>query len=363
MSRGRSNALIAGLPAGLRQALWPLIALLLLLLFNLIFTPGYLQLRVVDGRLTGYLVDIFRDGAPVMLVALGMTLVIATGGVDLSVGATMAIAGVIAAVMVSPQWLEGTLGPWAVEAMTRHESAWLVLLLFAAILTAMMMGAWNGLLVSVFRVQPIIATLILMVAGRGIAQLICSGTIYTYEVPRLAYIGQGTLLTLPFSVWLVGAMILLTWWSTRRTAMGLMIESVGDNDLASHYSGLRSRTIKFLAYVFAGGCAGIAGLIVSTNVKSANANQIGLWFELDAIFAVVVGGTALTGGRYFIFGSVLGALLIQMLTNTMYAQNVTPEIALIPKALVILLVCLLQSARFRRAVVAPWVKGRSRRST
>lgn len=347
------------LPAWLRQLFWPLLALLLLIIFNVIFTPGYLSIAVVDGRLSGYLVDIFRDGAAVLLVALGMTLVIATGGVDLSVGATMAIAAVIAAVMVSPEWLAGTIGPGAAEAMNGGPG-WIALVVFLAIFASLIVGAFNGVLVSLFRVQPIIATLILMVAGRGVAQLICGGTIYTYDVPRLSYIGQGTLLTLPFSIWLVGAMILLTWAITRRTALGLMIESVGDNDLASHYTGLRARSIKFLAYVFAGGCAGVAGLIESTNVSSANANQIGLWFELDAIFAVVVGGTALTGGRYFIFGSVVGAILIQALTNTMYAQDVTPEIALIPKAVVILLVCLLQSPEFRRKVIAPFRRSRTK---
>jgi len=345
-------------PASLRQLFWPLIALTLLILFNVFFTPGYLSISVVDGRLSGYLVDIFRDGAGVMLVALGMTLVIATGGVDLSVGATMAIAAVIAAVMVSPQWLGETLGPGAASAMD-GGIGWVALVVLLAIAASLIVGAFNGVLVSVFRVQPIIATLILMVAGRGVAQLICGGTIYTYDVPRLSYIGKGTLLTLPFSVWLVTATVLLTWAMTRRTALGVMIESVGDNDLASHYTGLRARTIKFLAYVFAGGCAGVAGLIESTNVSSANANQIGLWFELDAIFAVVVGGTALTGGRYFLFGSVVGAVLIQALTNTMYAQDVTPEIALIPKALVILIVCLLQSPAFRQKAFAPFVKAKA----
>lgn len=360
MSPYNSTSKGIALSPTLRQLFWPLLALLLLILFNVIFTPGYLNITMVDGRLSGYLIDIFRDGAAVMLVALGMTLVIATGGVDLSVGTTMAIAAVVVAVLVSPTWLAETFGDGAIAPETITSTGWLLVILAAALIIAMAVGAFNGLLVSVFCVQPIIATLILMVAGRGIAQLICGGEIYTYtdQVPKLEYIGTGTLLSLPFSVWLVGLMILITWAMTRRTALGLMIESVGDNDIASHYTGLRARTIKFLAYVFAGACAGVAGLIESTNVSSANANQIGLWFELDAIFAVVVGGTSLTGGRYFIFGSVIGAVLIQALTNTMYAQDVTPEIALIPKALVILVVCLLQSAEFRRRVFAPLMKAK-----
>ncbi len=340
------------LPAAFEALFWPVLALVLLLVFNALFTPNYLKVEMVDGRLSGYLIDIFRDGAAVMLVALGMTLVIGTGGVDLSVGAIMAIAAVLAAAMVTPAWLGDTLGPWAVDAYANHPGAWVALLLVVSLAAAAVVGMWNGLLVSVLRVQPIIATLILMVSGRGLAQLICGGQIYLFDdEPSLRFIGQGTLLGLPFSLWLVAAMLIVTALLTRRTALGLMIESVGDNDLASHYAGLRARTIKFMVYAFSGLCAGVAGLIESTNVSSANANKIGLWFELDAIFAVVVGGTALTGGRFFIIGSVVGALLIQTLTNTMYVYEVRPEVALIPKALIILAVCLLQSAAFRRRVV------------
>lgn len=344
------------LPTSLQHVIWPMAALGLLLLFNIVFTPGYLTIQIVDGRLSGYLIDIFRDGSTVMLVALGMTLVIATGGVDLSVGAIMALAAVVSASMVSPEWLEPVLGVWAVDLFTQQEGLWLVGVIGASLLVALIAGAWNGFLVSVLRIQPIIATLILMVAGRGIAQLICAGQIYTYDVPRLAYIGKGTLMGLPVGLWLVGVMLIATYLLTRRTALGLMIEAVGDNDTASYYTGIRARTIKFLVYVFCGFCAGIAGLIESTNVSSANANQIGLWFELDAIFAVVVGGTALTGGRFFIFGTVLGAILIQTLTSTMIAQQVMPEVALIPKALVIIMVCLLQSAEFRRRLIGQITK-------
>ena len=337
-------------PAAIGRLFWPLLALALLLLFNVVFTPGYLQIEVVNGRLSGYLIDIFRDGSAVMLVALGMTLVIATGGVDLSVGAIMAIAAVVSASMVTPEWLESALGPGAVSMLGGQTGLWIGIVITASLVAGLIAGVFNGTLVSVFGVQPIIATLILMVAGRGVAQLICGGQIFTYQQPGLEYLGKGTLLGLPFSLWLVAfaalAMVLLT----RMTSLGLMIESVGDNARASRFTGLRSRSIQFVVYVVSGGCAALAGLIESSNVSSANANKIGLWFELDAIFAVVVGGAALTGGRYFIAGSLLGAVLIQTLTNTMYAQQVRPEIALIPKALVIIAVCLLQSPAFRRRV-------------
>lgn len=346
----------ARIPPGLRAIAWPLAALGILLLFNVIFTENYLSISVVDGRLTGYLIDIFRDGSTVMLLAIGMTLVIATGGVDLSVGAIMAITAVISASMVTPEWNESNLGAWANTMLGDSTGAWIALTIAVSLIASAIAGAWNGMLVAVFKIQPIIATLVLMVAGRGIAQLICNGRIFTYDQPALEYIGKGTLATLPFSVFLVAALAAAAWALTRVTALGLMIEASGDNDTASRYSGLPVRAIRFLVYIVCGLCAGLAGLVESSNVSSANANQIGLYAELDAIFAVVVGGTALTGGRFFLAGSIVGALLIQTLTNTMYAQEVRPEIALIPKALVILAVCLLQSPEFRRRALAPFAR-------
>ncbi len=309
-----------------RPLLWPLLALGLLLLFNRFCTPGFFELGIRDGRLFGTLVDILNQGSKVMLLALGMTLVIATGGVDLSVGAIMAIAGAVMAQLAGvsvPVAICGGLG------------------------VALLAGAWNGLLVSVFRIQPIIATLILMVAGRGIAQLITDGQIINFEQPALVFLGNGTLFGLPFTLSLVLVMFILTAWLVRRTALGLFIESVGDNETASRFTGLPAQRVKFLAYVFAGFCAGLAGLVAASNIKSADANHAGLYLELDAILAVVVGGTALTGGRFQLAGSLVGALLIQTLSTTLYARNVSADIAPVPKAIVILTVCLLQSPVLR----------------
>lgn len=318
--------------AGKRRAkiFWPLLALGLLLLFNQFFTPGFFNLEIRDGHLYGSRIDILNQGAKVMLLALGMTLVIATGGVDLSVGAVMAIAGAVAAqlIVVSGQ-------PFGVA-------------LAGALAAGLIAGAWNGLLVAGFGIQPIIATLILMVAGRGVAQLITDGQIVNFTHPHFVFLGNGHWFGLPFTFSLVLAMLAVTYALTRATAIGLFIESVGDNETASRYAGVNARMVKFLVYVFAGFCAGMAGLVACSNIKSADANHIGLYLELDAILAVVLGGTALTGGRYYLPGSIVGALLIQTLTTTMYARDVSADIALVPKALVILLVCLLQSPTARR---------------
>ena len=142
-------------------------------------------------------------------------------------------------------------------------------------------------------------------------------------------------------------MLVLTVFLVRRTALGLFIESVGDNYEASRYSGINARQVKFLVYTFSGLCAGLAGLVACSNIKSADANNIGLYLELDAILAVVVGGTSLQGGRFYFVGAVVGALFIQTLTTTLYARNVSSDVSPVPKALVIIAVCLFQSDVFR----------------
>ena len=308
---------------------WPVAGLALLLVFNLIFTPGFFHVEVRDGRLYGVLIDILNHGSKVMLLALGMALVIATGGVDLSVGAVMAIAGAVAAQLINkPNF------PFPA-------------VIACALAVAVAAGCWNGFLVGTVKVQPIVATLILMVAGRGVAQLITDGQIITFTDPRLTYIGNGSLLALPFPVILSLAMLAWTTLLTRKTAVGLFIESVGDNQVASVFAGVHSGTVKFLVYVFSGLCAGLAGLVAASNIRCADSNHAGLFLELDAILAVVVGGTSLAGGRFYLAGSIVGALFIQTLTTTMYMRNVSADVAPVPKALAILAVCLLQSPVLR----------------
>ena len=307
---------------------------------QLAFTEGFFRVEVRDGRLYGVLIDILNHGSKVMLLALGMALVIATGGVDLSVGAVMAIAGAVAAQLINIEEI-----PFPV-------------VIAAALGVALLAGAWNGLLVGAFNVQPIVATLILMVAGRGVAQLITGGQIITFTDHRLTYVGNGSLFGLPFPVLLSLGMLAVTILLTRKTAIGLFIESVGDNQRASIYAGVNGATVKFFVYVFSGFCAGLAGLVAASNIRCADANHAGLFLELDAILAVVVGGTALTGGRFYLAGAIVGALFIQTLTTTMYMRNVSADVAPVPKALAILAVCLLQSAPFRRKAAACSQKGR-----
>jgi simple sugar transport system permease protein len=316
---------------------WPLAALGILFLLNLLLKPEFFAIRYQSGHLYGSLIDILNFGSPLAIVAVGMTLVIATRGIDLSVGSLVAIAGAMACLTISRGDDQQSLG-----------------LVLSAVLLALavsvVLGLWNGLLVAGAGIQPIIATLILMVAGRGIAQLITSGQIITVTSKPYNYIGAGWLLTLPFSVYLVAAVFLFAAWMTRRTSLGMFIESIGCNPTASRLAGIRSRSILLAVYMFCALCAGIAGLITSSNVSSADGNNAGLWIELDAILAVVIGGTSLAGGRFSLAGTLVGALLIQTLTTTIYMLGVPPEITLVVKAIVVMAVCLIQSPSFRRSV-------------
>jgi simple sugar transport system permease protein len=238
---------------------WPALALGLLLAFNLAFTPGFFEVELREGRLYGTLVDILNHGSKVGIVAIGMTLVIATGGVDLSVGAVMAISGAVAAVM------------------TVQRSAPFPVILAAALGSGVAAGLFSGVLVSRVRIQPIVATLVLMVAGRGIAQLITGGLIITFNDPRLGYFAGGSLLGLPFPVALATVVTLAAALLTRRTAMGLFIEAVGDSERASRFSGLDSRGIMLLVDTLSGLCAALAGLIDASYIKAADANNAGLF--------------------------------------------------------------------------------------
>jgi galactofuranose transport system permease protein len=323
---------------------WPLLTLLAIIIVNCFVNHGFLHIGTRDGHLFGALVDIANRAAPLMLVSLGMTLVIAVRGIDISVGAIVAISAAVAATMIG-----GTL---VIEngAPVYISKTPMVLALLAAVGVAGLCGMWNGALVAGLSMQPIIATLILMVAGRGIAQLLTDGQIVTVYYPPFFFLGSGYLFGLPFSLFIVAFVLAILLVLTRFTALQLFIQSVGVNPVASRLAGLNARALTFWVYTFCGVCAGIAGLIISSNVKSADGNNAGLLLELDAILAVTLGGTSLAGGRYSLWGSVIGALIIQTLTYTIYSIGVPPEVNLVVKAIVVFAVCLMQSSAFRATV-------------
>jgi simple sugar transport system permease protein len=323
---------------------WPLVTLAILLAINASLNPGFWNLQWRDGHLFGSVIDILNRSAPLILVALGMTLVIAARGIDISVGAVVAISASVAALMIG-----GTLV--INNGVATHVSRFpMSLAIICALAVALACGLWNGLLVAQLGLQPIIATLILMVAGRGIAQLLTDGQIITVYYAPYFFIGSGYLLGLPFALFIAAAVYIAVHLVITRTALGLFIQAIGINPAAARLAGVRERLITVCVYAFCGFTAGVAGLLISSNVKSADGNNAGALLELDAILAVTLGGTLLTGGRFSLAGSVIGALIIQTLTSTIYSIGVPPEINLVVKAVVVFVVMLMQSAEFRRAL-------------
>lgn len=324
-----------------RALFWPLLALLLLLIANGLFNPGFLAVQIRDGHLYGTLVDIANRAAPLALVSLGMTLVIAVRGLDISVGAVLAIAATVAV------WTITRLGAEGGESLLPLLAA-----MGAALGVATLCGLWNGMLVVKVGMQPIVATLILMVAGRGFAQLISDGQILTVYDTSYAFLGRGFLFGLPFALFVVAAVFIALQLLLTRTALGLFVRAIGENPQAAHMAGVRARTLTPALYAFCGFCAGMAGLLVSSNVASADANNAGQLLELDAILAVSLGGSALAGGRFSLAGTLVGALIIQSLTTTIYSIGVPPQVNLLVKAVLVIGVLLLQAPRFRSQMLS-----------
>jgi galactofuranose transport system permease protein len=307
---------------------WPIVALVLLLLFNVFMTPGFFNVQMKDGHLYGSLFDILNHATPLILISLGMTIVIATQGIDISVGSSIAISAVVSATVI--------VGGGGVLAAV-----------LAGIASGIVCGCWNGLLVSYIGIQPMVGTLILYIVGRGIAQLITSGQILTFTSPAFVSIGTGYWLV-PIACYVAIVVIIITHLLMRKTSLGLFVESIGVNSTASRYSGINAKRVVFFTYIISGILASIAGILICSNIKCADANNAGLWMELDAILATVIGGTSMNGGRFYLGGTVVGALFIQALTTTIYSLGVPVQVTLVVKAVIVIVVCLIQTPAFSK---------------
>lgn len=304
---------------------WPQLGAMLLMLFiDWLIFPSFFQVQLIDGRLTGSFIDVLIRGTPVALLALGMAGVIATRGIDLSVGAIMAIAGAIAATAIAGG------SPWYVA----------VLLAIGAGLAC---GLWNGVLVAIFGIQPIVATLVLMVAGRGVAQLITSGQITTFNDPAFAAIANGALLGIPAPIMAVAIVATLLGFLVRSTALGLMIEAIGINPRASDLVGINRKGITLSVYAISGVTAALAGLIATADIRGADANNAGLWLELDAILVVVLGGASLLGGRLSYGLTLIGAVTLQALKTGILLAGFPPQMSLVLMAMVVSALLVLQA--------------------
>jgi ribose transport system permease protein len=298
-------------------------ALLLLILFNILFTPNFVTWQTLNVNLT--------QVCTIVIVAVGMTLVIATGGIDLSVGALMAIAGAL-----SPMIFTGGLFPLP------NIYIGVALGIAIPVLVAGLFGTFNAFLINQFRIQPIVATLILFIAGRGIAQVSTNGNLQVFKVPEFQAVALGRVAGIPLQVWIMLVIVAAAAFALRRTVFGRHILSVGGNEAAARLAGVPIRRVKVLVYGICGLLSGIAGLIVVAMNSAADANLIGMGMELDAIAAVVVGGTLLTGGRATIAGTLLGALVIQLARYTLLANGVPDAAALVVKAALIVIAVWLQ---------------------
>jgi simple sugar transport system permease protein len=327
---------------------WAIVAEFLILLVGFILRPDFLsiQLRTLaDGTrvLYGTPIDIFNRSAEITLIAMGMTLVIALGGTDISVGALVAVAGAIALKFL--RWdvlIYNTPGDYTVKP---YFYAIAVPLIVCAL-----MGLFNGSLIAKLKIQPIIATLILMVGGRGIAQIITNGKQFTTQYSPFKFIGNGSILGIPFPIIITLVVVVAVMVFVRKTSFGMFVESVGINPSASRLSGLKSGTIIMIVYTLTGFLSGISGLIYSSRISSNDSNNAGLGYEMDAILAVVIGGTSMTGGKFSLFGTVVGSLIIRTITTLVMYFGVVSEAIMAFKALIIAVVIVLQSEPVRNAI-------------
>lgn len=317
----------------------PIVCLIIVLLANVIKTPNFFVVSMNEGVLYGYVVDVVNRASELVILAIGMTLVSASsGGQDISVGAVMAVAGAVCC-----QILSGG------DVSTTVFQNPLILAVLAALVAAMLCGVLNGFLVAKLNIQPMVATLILFTAGRGIAQLITKGQI-TYVRVESFKIAGGYIPGCPIPTPIFFALITVAVVAAvlKFTALGLYIESVGINSSAARVVGLNSVRIKFITYVFCGLLAGLAGLVATSRIYSADANNIGLNLEMDAILAVALGGNLLSGGKFSLMGSIIGAYTIQALTTTLYAMNISSDQLPVYKAIVVIIIVVFQSPVFRQ---------------
>ena len=319
----------------------PIVCLIAVLLLNVIRTPDFFNVSIRNGVLYGYIVDVINRASELVILAIGMTLVTAaSGGQDISVGAIMAVAAAVCCQILSGGQVS----------VNDYQNP-VILAVIAALLASALCGAFNGFLVAKLNIQPMVATLILYTAGRGIAQLITDGQITYIRVGSYkvygGYIGK---CPVPTPIFIAIIVVVITYLVLKKTALGLYIESVGINGKAARLVGLNSTMIKFLTYVICGVLAGIAGIVASSRIYSADANNIGLNLEMDAILAVALGGNFLGGGKFSLIGSVIGAYTIQALTTTLYAMNVKADQLPVYKAIVVVIIVTLQSDVFKKYI-------------
>jgi len=315
---------------------WTLVALVILVLINVVKDPSFLKVSLINGALRGPLITVLITSVPYMMIGVGMTIVVSTAGIDLSVGSIMAVAG-----SVAMSFMNNTGGSTFGAAMAGIGLAMLV---------AIGIGAINGLFVSQVGLQPFITTLIMMLAVRGIAKTITGGqNISIANNNTYAFIGMGTVFGLPAPFLIGTAIVLLVALIVRKSALGMMIESVGISSSASRMAGLKPKLIVFTVYVISAVLACFAGVFNTAYTMRVTPALTGLSFEMYAILAVVIGGTSLLGGKFSLAGAYIGAIIISLITTTIVWLGVSNQATPAFTGAVVIVICVLQSNLVRQA--------------
>jgi len=292
-------------------------ALLALVLANAVYTPNFAT--------TSNLWNVLLQVSTVVLVAVGMTMVIATGGIDLSVGSVMAVSGALAATLLDYG---------------------LPIAILVGLLGALAVGVLNGLLIARLKVQPIVVTLATLIAGRGVAQVLSNnGELVTIDHPGFAMLGRGMVGPFPTRVVIALLVVGIAAFALRSSAFGRYVLASGGNPVAARLAGVPVSRTLLTVYGTSALLAGLAGLIEASRLGASDAAKIGLNMELDAIAATVVGGTALTGGRATIVGTVIGALIMQVIATSFNMLLVPYSWSLALKAAIILFAVYFQRPR------------------
>lgn len=347
--REKQHSKWAGKSGLLRQQfLIPVSALLILILFNLIMDPSFFKITLGYNSagnpvLSGYLITILDNGSELAILAIGMTLVTAAaGGQDISVGAAIAIAGSVMLRVLCGRNLTPS------ELTTP-----LILGFLAACLAGMLCGAFNGILVAWFGIQPMVATLILYTAGRSIAAWVNNNELPLIGDPSFGYYGgyiPGIPIPTPFFIAVICFVVIAL--VLKFTNLGLYVQAVGINKESSRLNGLNPELMKFITFVILGVCVAVVALIKVSRISTINYSVIAKDIEMDAILAVALGGNALGGGKFNMAASVLGAYVIQLLTTTLYKFNVQSDALPAYKAVVVIILVVISAPSVREKITA-----------
>ena len=329
------------------QIFIPIAALVLLAVFNLICDPSFYQITLGHNSagnpvLSGYLITILDYGSELAILAIGMTLVTAaTGGQDISVGAAIAISGSVILRMLCGS-----------DSRSEVMQMPIILAFLISCVVAMLFGAFNGVLVAYFKIQPMVATLILFTAGRSIAAWINNNELPIVKDPTFAYFGgfiPGIPIPTPFFI--AAFCVFLIVLVLRFTTLGLYTQAVGINESSARLNGLNPKFVKFITFVILGLCVAVAALIKVSRLSTINYSVIAKDIEMDAILAVALGGNALSGGKFNMTASIIGAYVIQFLTTTLYKFNVQSDALSAYKAVVVILLVVLSAPTVRKGLV------------